>query len=224
MSILKKLVGTMVEFDDPQPGPSAPTGPSATPTNVAPATGIPANIPAASGLNQEMLLMLKKVVENRKTPFTALNEMIDRLAAVPMDDNTRLQAAIASITSDGSRNLDSIIKSIDLHIRDLESEANRFNVTAESKMKTGISSLQSAATQLRESAETNRSMVASLTEKIAALQSEIATSEQKAAELDQQVIDVENDIKKTNTEFAAAVDQVKNDLITKRDSLLSIVK
>ena len=109
---------------------------------------------SVNAIDPDMLASLQKVIDSRKTPYTALLEASQKLAAVIPDETQRLKAAF--VTGSGAGSLGDIVKAIDVHISDLGGQSMRFKQTSEAQVSTKVSAKRSQATTLTAEADRNK--------------------------------------------------------------------
>ena len=205
-------------FVKPEDEKAEPKAAVTKPVAVAPAQVVTTATPVATGLDQEMVESLNKIILTKITPFTSLQTTIDKLKAVPMDDNTRLQAAITMTTAEG-RTVEQIIKAIEMHIADVDREVARFTQASQAASATKVQSLRSSATALSETKESNLKKIAELQDLIQSLQQTNTDNDVKIVDLNNQADQAEAEIANVNARFVAAAEHVKVELNNKKLSL-----
>ena len=204
--------------------------PKVTPQNVAP-TG-PANVTQPVGqlqtfgqpsVNPDMVTTLQKVIDNRKTPYTALLEAADKLKTVITDDTTRLKAGFAMVVGDGQRSLPSIMQAIDLHQTDLDGELMRFKASTATALTQKVGGLRSQAESLQRTREGTLANIAILEKQIADQRQSVLANENEIQELTNQAANAEAEINSVASQFESAVAAVKADLNNKKTQLSSVL-
>ena len=219
-SFLGSLKRLMVEEETPTKAPQtvAPTGPA----NVVQSIGQPQAFGQPS-INPEMAAALQKVIDNRKTPYTALLDAADKLKAVIPDDTTRLKAGFAMVVGDGQRSLPSIMQAIDLHQTDLDGELMRFKASTANALTQKVGGLRSRAESIQRTRESTLANIAALEKQIAENRQSVAANESEIQELTNQAASAEAEINNVASQFESAVVAVKADLNNKKTQLSSVL-
>jgi len=208
--LFSKALGLFVETDDP---PTQPAAPSLQVKAKA--------IVQGPSIDSEMYATLQKVIENRKTPYTALLEASQRLATVIPDETQRLKAAFVTIS--GDRSLADITKAIDVHISDIEGQAIRFKQTSETQIKAKAGSKRKAIEAFTVEAADATSQIEHARveiDRLTARTTEISTQVQL---LTQEADAAEQEIKDVQARFEASVDALVDHLSATKQHLSSVL-
>jgi chromosome segregation ATPase len=178
----------------------------------------PVATPVINSPDEQMVESLLKVMMKRKTPYTALLDTSKKMEAAIPDENSRIKAAFAILSSDGTTT-DNIAQSIDVHLTDLEGEHLRFKSISDQQVQQQSKSIKDRINNLTQE---NTSAIAQIEE----LRLRIATLEKKEQENNSEIITLTNqanelDLKITSTynSFKNALDYIKNDLNNKKLTL-----
>jgi hypothetical protein len=97
----------------------------------------------STGLNADMVAMIKKVTFGRNTAFTQLLQASESLADVIPDAVMRLKAAHK--TAGGGRTGKQIADAVDVHLQDVDGEEMRFKAVVDQNSKVEIGALETQA-------------------------------------------------------------------------------
>lgn len=215
MSLFKKVLGTVVEFDEDKSQAAAPAVAS---------TAVPAGATVTTSVyDAEMLETLNKVVTGRKTSYTALVETSAKLSAVIPDETQRLKAAFVTIAGDGQRSLGDVIKAIDVHVSDLEGQLTRFSQSSDLQLKQKSGALRAQAQTLQHEVEANLNEIATLTARIASLTQRNQEASGQASELARQADAAESEVKAVTERFSRTVQYAVADLQRKKQQLSTVL-
>lgn len=204
-SLFGKALGLFVEVDEPTAQPAA----------TAPATARPGTTSApVNAIDPEMVATLQKIIDSRKTPYTALLEASQKLATVIPDETQRLKAAFVTVS--GDRSLNDIVKAIDVHISDLGGQDMRFKQTSEAQVKTKVGAKRAQVETLVAEGERNKAEI----ERLTARNAEIAA---QATNLSSEADTDEREIQQVAARFEAAVSYLVNNLTATKQHLSSVL-
>jgi chromosome segregation ATPase len=162
---------------------------------------------------------LNDVVNGRKTPYTALLETAQSFATLIPDSNTRFKAAFVSL----KRPADDIVKSIDVHIADVDAQLVSFNGRAQAELQAKSGSLREQAAMLGRDTEAAKTQIAAIDAQRAQLIQKITDNQGTAATLDAQANSAEADIKGTMSRFEATVNAKKQELLGQKQTLSTLL-
>jgi hypothetical protein len=221
MSLFDKVLGTFVEID-PKPSESQTAPQTAVPQQTAPQSipagsmSMPSWTPPPAGVDPAMMSSLNDVVNGRKTPYTALLETAQSFATLIPDSNTRFKAAFVSL----KRPADDIVKSIDVHIADVDAQLVSFNGRAQAELQAKSGSLREQAAMLGRDTEAAKTQIAAID---AQRIQKITDNQGTAATLDAQANSAEADIKGTMSRFEATVNAKKQELLGQKQTLSTLL-
>lgn len=210
------LLGVFVEHDEPTP-------PLAAPVSLSKSTG---TYPATPGvlIDQKMVLDLREVAMTRNTPFKTLVEASQRMATIIPDERTRLKAAFATISGDGTRTAASITDAIILHINDVETERRNFKIRSDQQRAATCAAPAAQADSISKEIESKRQQILQARDSIAKLEQGIGADQTQEAELRSTAIAAEQKITQVETAFNGAVDIVVGELKQRQADLVSVLK
>lgn len=211
----KKFLGFFVETE------STPEAPDPAMPKSSAAVGAPAK-PALS-IDQEMLATLQKKINSRSSSYVTLIEAAQRLVSVIPDETTRLKAAFAMVSGEGTRSVSSIAQAIDVHIADLEGERIRFKNTSNEQMGSKSADLRAQADSLGAQNVASTSQIERLQAEIAKVQAAIVKNSAQCRDLNIEADKAEAQIKAVSAAFDRTVEYLKNDLAAKKVSLSTLL-
>lgn len=196
------------------PPPSATAGPPMT-------GGMPAQ--QVSYLDADMVADIEKVIDRRSTtPFAQLKKSADMMKASGLDEGTRFKAAFSMLAAQGI-NAIQVVQSIDVHIRDVETEKTNFETQSAASSNAKVGGLRAEIEQLNAQQQNDQQTIASLQQQIVQLQSRIA---ERTGVITQKSVDAntaESQIQQTISKFKAAADSVIASLNLKKTTLSSML-
>jgi outer membrane murein-binding lipoprotein Lpp len=202
----KAALNVFVETDDDKATPTAAT---------APVTARPSTTSApVSAVDPDMVATLQKVIDSRKTPYTALLEASQKLASVIPDETQRLKAAFVTVS--GDRSLGDIVKAIDVHVSDLEGQVMRFRQTTAAQISTKVGAKRAQVETFTAEAERNKTEIDRLTARNVEIGTQVQTLTAQADADEQEIGAVE-------TRFEAAVTFLTNNLTATKQHLSSVL-
>jgi len=203
----KAALNVFVETDDDKASPAATAPVTARPST----TSAPVSV---SVVDPDMVATLQKVIDSRKTPYTALLEASQKLASVIPDETQRLKAAFVTVS--GDRSLSDIVKAIDVHVSDLEGQVMRFRQTTAAQISTKVGAKRAQATSFSTEIESNKGEIDRLNARNNDLASQVQTLTAQADADEQEIGAVE-------TRFEAAVTFLTNNLTATKQHLSSVL-
>lgn len=221
---LKGLASVFVDVDEDKKAPQA----TPTPTIVAPlpVKGAVGTAPMGGSFNpappfdQAMMDTLQKVILARKTAYTGLLESAARLESIIPDPNTRVKAAFAS--GEG-RTVQDVTRAIDVHISDLDNERIRFGRSSEAQLVSKRNTPLAQAQDNRTKAEQCTQEIQSLEARIEQLRANHASLLEQAQEAETAASNAEAEIQQVQTKFDTTVEYLKNELVTRKTQLSTIL-
>lgn len=205
-----KIKNLIIEEDpsaqQPQPA-AAPQVQSAS----APVQSVAASASLIQPQQNEFLDVLRNMIKSRKTAFTALLEAADRLNAIIPDQNTRLKAAFATVSSE-QRGLKEILGAIEMHAADLEAQKMNFGRTLEQKINESVGSMNHEKASLTNANQTANGQIQSLMDQIASLRQMISANESKIVEIDVKISSETSRFTTMQSQFDVAMTIVKQEL------------
>lgn len=208
------LKGLVMESEPGDEGhaPAAPTKatqPMATSGFIAP--------PLSTGpvLDPNLMQHLQSVVTKRRSTFTSLLEASEKLRSIIPDDLTRLKAAAVSVGGDKA----AILRDVDIHMNDLDAEAQGFQRFADSEAAAKIGTLKATADRCEQTATQADQRVVQLQQEIQQLQQQAADQRNQGrqavsdAQIEQQELD------RKSQAFAAALAATKGSLQSQKQVL-----
>lgn len=175
----------------------------------------------AAGPNQAMVDMITKATMSRNTPFTALVIASEALIDFIPDPTTRLKAA--QKTAGAGRSAKDAADAVAIHLNDVDNEVLKFNASFKGKFTAEVSSLTQRADGLESDADAKVKQIEALNAQIAQLTEAINTQRTQAGELRANAATAEAGLRQTEAEFAAAADQVRNQLNAQKAAILSTI-
>lgn len=173
-------------------------------------------------LNTEMIDELKKVVTKRVSAFTTLEEKSNVMATAIPDETMRTRAAFGILSAEG-RSAADIIKAIEMHILDIDSEQVRFTNACTGAKQTKSSIILSDIAKLEKAVVTDNELVDRLQQQITDTENRLVINSTAISEKTLAVQQVDNDINAKITAFGAAAVAVKDSLNTRKTVLSSIL-
>ncbi len=209
----------VVDFDDGQPKTATTVPVTASPAAVAAPVG---TVPAysATPYNTEMLEALGKVIQQRKTPYSALVDAAAKLIKVIPDDRMRLQAAFTTL----DRKASDITAAIDAHIQDLDNEALKFKTRSDAEVNSQAGSLRAQAEQAGAQVVANNKQIADMQTRITEMQNANSEMQNRIAGLQTEATTIETRIRTVEATFNATVEYMKTDLSTKKAGISAILQ
>lgn len=224
---LKKIgdaAGGLIFKDAEEGKPSAQAGKpagiggfSATPT--ASTSGGVVSVPT---LNLEMVEELKKVVTKRVSAFTTLEEKSNAMAAAIPDETQRTRAAFGLLAAEGRSGAD-IIKAIEMHVMDVDSEQTRFANAVNAAKQTKSGGIRAEVATLEKSVNADNELIVKLQSQIVDAQARIATNQQQASEKSAAASVVEAEFDAKVAAFNNAASAVKDSLNARKAALSSVL-
>lgn len=173
-------------------------------------------------LNQDMVEALKQVVTKRVSAFTTLEEKSNAMASAIPDETMRTKAAFGILAAEG-RSAQDIIKAIEMHVNDVDSENTRFSNACNAAKATKSGGLRKQITELEGKVTFDTDLIGKLQQQIADAQGRIAANQQNISELSSQAAAADADIDSKVAQFGAAADAVKQSLIGRKNALSSVL-
>lgn len=173
-------------------------------------------------VDQGMLADIQKVISRRQTPFSKLEADAAQLAPVIPDEMTRTKAAFQMQKGTGVAAAQ-VISSIDLHIRDIETEKTNFVNASQGVARTRVGSLRTEIEQLSAQNTHAEQTISQLQQQIQALQTGMA---ERAATISQKSVEAataESDIQMKVNQFTGAADSVVATLKSKQMQLSAML-
>ena len=201
----KAALNVFVETDEDKAQPAATASVTARPST----TSAP-----VSAVDPDMIASLQKVIDSRKTPYTALLEASQKLASVIPDETQRLKAAFVTVS--GDRSLGDIVKAIDIHVSDLEGQVMRFRQTTAAQISTKVGAKRAQATSFSTEIESNKGEIDRLNARNNDLASQVQT-------LTVQADADEQEIGAVQARFETAVTFLTNNLTATKQHLSSVL-
>jgi DNA anti-recombination protein RmuC len=213
--MFKNLLGNFVEFENKE-GVEQPKVPPTKPT-------INSNGSSPPVYDTDMLATLNKVISQRKTPYTALLEVAQKLEKTVPDEFMRIKAAFAIVSADG-RSAENVIQAIDVHISDIDSEHMRFKNTTDQQILQKSQTLRERAKSLTEANDQAAKRCEELHKQLHQLDQQTANNNNEIFELTKNATAVENEIKIVYEKFKLASDHIKASLNDKKYSLTNTLR
>jgi chromosome segregation ATPase len=185
------------------------------PTKPLKPVGLPTRI---SSPDEQMVESLLKVMMKRKTPYTALLDTSKKMEAAIPDENSRIKAAFAILSSDGTTT-DNIAQSIDVHLTDLEGEHLRFKSISDQQVQQQSKSIKDRINNLTQENTSATTQIEELRLRIAALEEKEQKNNSEIITLTSQANELDLKITSTYNSFKNALDHIKNDLNNKKLTL-----
>jgi hypothetical protein len=187
-----------------------------------PISGVaPTQSVTASYLDADMVADIEKVIDRRSTtPFAQLKKSADLMKASGLDEGTRFKAAFSMLAAQGINALQ-VVQSIDVHIRDVETEKTNFETQSTASSNAKVGGLRAEIEQLNAQQQTDQQTIASLQQQIVQLQTRMA---ERTGVITQKSVDAntaESQIQQTISKFKAAADSVIASLNLKKTTLSS---
>jgi methyl-accepting chemotaxis protein len=206
--VAKKAASPLVDFGDNSPSPTPITATAKPLTNID-------SSPSFKPIDNDVLEELKKVIRRRSSNYTTLLDTASKMEKAIPDENARLKAAFAVMSS----NISLINQAIDVHIQDLEGERLRFQATHDQKLKEKSGTLREQSDRLKQDSANKTEQINQIQQQIKTLQDTIFENNRKSQELDLQAAQAERDIQNVAANFESAVEFLKGDLKNKKISL-----
>lgn len=173
-------------------------------------------------LNAEMVEALKKVVTNRKTAFTTLEEKSNAMAAAIPDETMRTRAAFGILSAEG-RNATDIIKAIEIHVVDIDGEQGRFSQAIAQAKTEKSGALRNEIANIEKALTNDNDLIQRLQQQIADAQGRVINNQQQITEKSSAVAMVEAECDAKAQQFNAAAEAVKNSLTQRKNVLSSVL-
>jgi chromosome segregation ATPase len=210
----RNLAGLVVELDDPVVNPATvPVQPIAQPSV--------SGVVASSAYDQDMYTSLQKTVMGRKTPYTALLESSEKLRSIIPDDTTRVKAAFVS-AADGRTPAD-VLKSIDVHISDLEGERARFAKSSDQQIVQRCATPRQLAQEVVAQIDIANQAITDYETRIVNLKTDIENFTSKSQQMLQDAAAAETEIQQVSEKFNKTVEYAKNELAVRKQQLSTIL-
>ena len=174
----------------------------------------------ATGINKEMVDMVKAKAIERKTPFTALLESSDKLIKVLPDQKVRVQAAMAIVMGEG-RTLQQILQAIDVHMSDIDGERLGFLKATEAKQKQDLGDITNQINITNQQVETSKTLSQQYKLKIAELDQETVIANENLVKLNTDLAAKTTEFDTITAQFETAVKIVKNELVDQKSLINS---
>ena len=172
--------------------------------------------------NQEMVDELKKVVKKRVSAFTTLEERAAAMAGAIPDEAMRTKAAFGLLAAEG-RSAQEIIKAIEIHVMDIDSEETRFTgaCTASKQGKSGL--IREEINTLEKQLLQDGDVITQLHTKIKETEERIAANSLKVTESKDRALVIEAEIDAKSLSFTMAAAVVKESLNNRKTALSSML-
>lgn len=209
--VLKKGLGFFVEMEDPK-----------NEEKVTPKSQPPIINKEATPQNNEVMELLNRTINNRKSAYTSLLETARKMEKVLPNEADRIKAAFALIAAEG-RTAENVIQAIDVHLSDLEGEHLRFKQQSELQLQTQSKTLKDRIDSLNIQNTTIQNELNSLNKRIQEIQTTLANNNHEIQNSDQQIKELEIKISSIYNQFKLALEATKHDLTSKKSSLSMIL-
>lgn len=203
------LKGMFFEQEVPKPSQNDTT--AQTPTHTQSTGGFTSSGPV---LDPNLMQHLRGIIIKRRTPFTSLLEAGEKLRSIIPDDVTRLKAAAVSI---GDKN--AILQAVDIHINDLDAQADEFQRFADSEASSKIGTLKTKTANCEQAATAADQRVQQLQQEIQTLQAQAAQNRADAAQSQAAAQNEQLELDRKTQSFAAALSATKNSLLQQKSVL-----
>ncbi|WP_374348401.1 hypothetical protein [Chitinimonas sp.] len=187
-----------------------PTLPNAAPTAAV------ADTPVAGAPDDEAYRSLRAATLARPTEYSDLLAALDALRTVLPEGELRLNAALALLRGRGI-DLTMVLRALDVHMADLETERHRFNEVALAETATAVAQPQAALQQLD-------ATLAQRLQQLSALQAEIDQLIARRADTAQAMQGAEQRIADTCARFEAACKAVAAELEADRARFAALAR
>jgi uncharacterized protein (DUF3084 family) len=190
----------------PQPGMVTPT---------------PGTANTGSYLDAEMVQDIEKVIDRRTTtPFAQLRKSAEMMKSAGLDESTRYKAAFAMLSGQGV-NAQQVIQSIDVHIRDIETEKTNFESSSTQNAGAKVTQLRAEVDNLNAQQQNDQALIQRLQEQIQSLQRGMGDRAGVITQKTMEATTAETQIATTVNKFKAAADSVIASLNMKKTTLSS---
>lgn len=178
--------------------------------------------PASSYLDAEMVADIEKVISRRPSPYSQLRTSAEQMKNAIPDETTRLKAAFALLAAQGTA-AQQVIASIDIHIRDVETEKTNFETQSTNAANAKVGSLRSEVEHLQAVQQSDQDTIIRLQEQIVQIQTRMNERAGTIAQKTNEANTAESQIKQTVSKFKAAADSVIASLNLKKTTLSSML-
>jgi hypothetical protein len=205
----------------PDPVSSSKSGAPTAPMMMPPSGNYIAPMSTGLVIDPQLAQHFATIVAKRRTPYTSLVEASEKLRPVlGADDSKRLQAAFVMQGGDKAE----VLKAIDIHTNDLDSEAANFQTFARSETSTKVDTLKQQAEQLANAAEADLNKVKDLTQEIQSLQQASLEKQAQASKATSDARNAQNELDQKAAAFTAALAAAKSNLAQQKAALNTILQ
>ncbi len=155
----------------------------------------------------------------RKTPYSSLLEIADRMKDVIPDSVMRTKAAWKTMSSDSTRSTDQVVDAIGVHINDALGEEARFKQHCNDERQKIIGPLEAQLNKLTTANEQAKSEIALLQERIQSLTQAQADNIPLIATVTTNIESAKNEIDGKEAEFSRAAKLAVTQLEQIRDAM-----
>lgn len=220
MSIFQGVGSKVAGFLFEQEESSDPKTP--TVTNPIPSTNSDIVKDVTEQVDPSILNILNNIVSARKSSYTSLLEISERMLKAIPDETTRINAAYSVISREG-RSADNVVQSIDLHLSDLSSEFNSFMNTSENTKRENLSALQTKLSQTESSIQTNNKTIDELAARIGELKRMNDEASNNVVQINSEIENAKSAVDKVVDKYKTTYEYVVNDLKSKKVFISSIL-
>jgi hypothetical protein len=215
-SIGSRILGMFVETEQ-TPATDTPAQKVPVPVQVSPSHTVVTD-DSTTEMKNDAIEIFKGVIQNRKTPYTAIIEKTSVLSDIIPNEQDRIKAALKLVIAEG-RSVDSVIQSIDMHIADVQNTVVNLRETSKEVSKSKVDSARTEANFWIEQQKKNSDKITELLAEIEKLKEHSLQSAEKSAQLSKQADDEEKRIEaiiKINEQIA---ESTINDLVSFKQTI-----